>query len=343
MDRFLKMKRSSRIIRDFKKQFLGRRVLAIFFLIFTSFLFLWSVIKDYELKKSYARHLATETRSGKNWYWLRLNSLDTTDKSIRGSLGLILQRSGFPPGTRLHIPMPDKNPDYLAKMGFLPYYGSLLFYDFSQFAQFDNKGGIQSFVRDTTGFLNGTSIFSATPPETLNIVITPVAMRSPEFYPFDRYFICGQIICPAYLLKENKKVFLDSLEDGEALTIENRMPGVLIRQPKTKELESKDSFNNLKNSFALIVERPFYLRFMASILIIFAIATSLYIGFKSPSKDLPVQIIGFIVSLWGIRTIIIGDTRIFMSFLDYTLSFTYLVLFAGVIFRLIRGSLPGKV
>jgi hypothetical protein len=67
--------------------------------------------------------------------------------------------------------------------------------------------------------------------------------------------------------------------------------------------------------------------------IVFAYAC--YIGFVLPLTNVPVSILGFVAALWGIRSFLLSDTKIFLSYFDYIGLFMYLLLFGGIAFRAI--------
>lgn len=73
-----------------------------------------------------------------------------------------------------------------------------------------------------------------------------------------------------------------------------------------------------------------------------ALLSALYIGFKTPFKDVPIQLIGYVIGVWGIRNMLIGDLRIFPLYFDYSLLGMYVLLFAGIIFRIIKGKTSEK-
>jgi hypothetical protein len=148
-------------------------------------------------------------------------------------------------------------------------------------------------------------------------------------------------------------------ENGESLKINNYIKGFFIRHPTNIELdeikrvfiEKKESptidaetkeMNNHKNRFALVMERPYYLKIMTVVLGVIALLSALYIGFKIPFKDVPIQVIGYVIGVWGIRNILLGDLKIFPSYFDYALLGMYVLLFAGIIFRRIKGEASEK-
>ncbi len=275
------------IMIQIKRRVFRRKILALLFLIVIAILFFGSVREDYKLKR-FGEKIASE-EIGMNVYLLDLNSLDITKNTVNGTLSL-------KPGVRFF--------DFKERTSF---YGPLNYKDIPYPVFYHSL--IKRFEVLSKSSLS-SNFYSRIPPTPINISIK--AIGNPETYPFDKYLILGEITCSTYFKEQNKKIFTDSVEDGESLSIKNSMLGLFIRYPTAKEFKEKNMFNNLKNNFALIIERPNYLKVMTIILVIFALGTSIYIGFRSTSDALIIQIIGYIVSLWGIHNIIIYDTRIFM-------------------------------
>jgi hypothetical protein len=205
-----------------------------------------------------------------------------------------------------------------------------------------------------------TISFETTPPPPIEIEIKPFG--SPDFYPFDMYFIMGFVRSPAYFMDGNKKQFLNEMEHGESLQVINSINGLFLRPLTKKEFDQikavrasspvygKSSFaertlgeiSNHKNMFAFILQRPYYVQFMTVILGIIVLGSAFYIGFFQSLKSVPISTIGFVVAVWGIRAILLSDTKIFLSSFDYVILFIYLLLLSGIIFRVIKGNASKK-
>ena len=198
--------------------------------------------------------------------------------------------------------------------------------------------------------------FQTTPPAPIEILIK--AFGNPDFYPFDMYFIMGFVRSPAYFMDGNKKRFLNEMEHGESLQVFNSINGLFLRWLTKKEFDQIEAvrasspvygkspvdkrtlreINNNKNMFALILQRPYYVQFMTVILGIIVLGSAFYIGFFQSLKDVPISTIGFVVAVWGMRAILLSDTKTFLSYFDYVGLFMYLLLLSGIIFRVIKGS-----
>jgi hypothetical protein len=71
---------------------------------------------------------------------------------------------------------------------------------------------------------------------------------------------------------------------------------------------------------------------------IFALGSAIYIGFIMALDKILIHAMGYVLSLWGIRSILIGDVKIFPSYFECAVLSMYLILFVGVIFRIIKGK-----
>jgi hypothetical protein len=311
----------------------ARIALAIIFLALLALVLAWAVRKDFE-SKAFERLLGSYPAAFHNNYVLNLNSFDMDSETVRGTLSL-----------KAGLPVWDSKEQTIL-------FGPLSYVDLTY-----TYAVLRNFVDVNIALLKGkalpSSAYSKAYPAPIDVSIK--ALGRPELYPFDKYFIMGAVTCPAYAQGGKEKEYLHTKEDGESLSIRNSVKGFFVRYPTNTELdgikrafldkkgppatnEQAKELNNHRNRFALVMERPLYLQIMTIVLGIIALMSALYIGFKTPFKDIPVPVIGFIIGLWGIRNILMGDLRIFPSYFDYALLSLYLLLFAGIIFRMIKGG-----
>lgn len=318
-----------------------RTTLAIVFLALLALLLVWSVRKDFE-SKMFERVIELPPPVSRfNNYILNLNSFDTDSQSVKGTLSL---KAGWPLGIK-------KRPNI--------FYWHLSYADLTyQYAV--SRSYIDISIISIRDPIVRASTFSKSLPTPIDFSIQ--AIGTPEIYPFDNYFIMGAVACPAYIQQGKKKEYfhreeyIHTMEEGETLSIKNSMKGFFVRFPTNTEIDGvriksvsgdqkeppttngqAKELNNERNRFALILERPLYLKIMTLVLGIIALISALYIGFITPFKDIPLPIIGYIIGLWGIRNILLGDLKIFPTYLDYIVLAMYLLVFAGIIFRKIKG------
>ncbi len=314
-----------RITKRLKK----RTVLAFLFLLLLALALAWSFRQDFE-SKDYERLLGTSLKGSYCGYILNLNSFDTDTQEVRG----VLRFEGG-------LPIWDDQEQTI-------FYGPLSYSDLTYYYIISMEV-VKFHIRLLRGEIIPATKFTKSFPSPINFSIK--ALGNPEIYPFDRYFMMGAVACQAYVKKGRQKEYVHTKEDAEFLSIKNYIKGLFIRYPTNVELnEIKRLFinreeppteikevSNRENRFALIMERPYYLKIMTVVLGAIALLSALYIGFKAPFKDVPIQIIGYIIGVWGIRNILMGDLKIFPSYFDYALLWMYVLLFAGIVFRKIKG------
>jgi len=319
-----------------------RKVWAYLFLVLLGLALAWSFKKDFAAKQY--QGLLQSLKGPNISYILNLNSFDTDTQEVKGVLSF---EEGLSMKTNIQMQQ--------TTLFYTPLSYSDLTYRYALFRDFDQ-------VKFSIGLLRGELLpvkksFTKSPPSPINVSIK--ALGNTNIYPFDKHFIMGAVNCQAYIKKGKQEEYIHTKEDGESLNINSNVNGFFIRHPTNVELdEIKRVFidrkeprtvnaelremNNLKNRFALVLERPYYLKMMTVILGTIALLSALYIGFKTPFKDFPIQVIGYVIGVWGIRNILIGDLKIFPSYFDYALLGMYVLLFGGIIFRRIRGGTNEK-
>ena len=312
-----------------------RKILAFLFLISILFLLVLAIKEDNHLKWR-GRIERIRIKGGQIHYTIQINSFDTQTMKFKAMLSV--ERGLLPIWENKEIKI---------------VYGPLSYHDLgSQYIL-----GMPLWI---PSYIPKESFFQTTPPVPIEIEIGTLGEQ--DFYPFDKYFIIGFVRIPAYFMDGNKKRFLNEIEHGESLQVINSINGLFLRPLTKKEfgqikiartssqIYGKSSFdernleeiNNNKNMFAFILQRPYYMQFMTVVLGILVLSSVFYIGFFQSLKDVPVSIIGFVVGVWGIRAILLNDTKIFLSSLDYAGLFMYLLLLSGIIFRVIKGNASRK-
>jgi hypothetical protein len=306
-----------------------RKSLALLFLVLIGLLFIWSIREDSRLKEGqmFLRWFGIGVH-----YTIQLKSFNPENETFNGTLTV---NQGMLP--------PEMYSDAMKI-----HYGPLVYDDLSFFYAV----GIAIISQRLVAQLGP---FKTVIPPAKEISIK--AVGNPEIYPFDKYLIMGAVKCPAYFMEGKTKKYMEAQDHGESLGIINSINGLLIRRPTKKELDQiraslnltkralspvddKDleQMNNYKDRFALMIVRPYYLQFMTVVLGLFALGVAYYIGFKLPLKDLAIPVPGFVVSVWGIRSILLSDTKVFLAHFDYIALFLYLLLLVGITYRLISGD-----
>jgi hypothetical protein len=314
-----------------------RKACAFLFLLLLALVLAWFFRKDFE-SKYFERLESLRVLASPNNYVLTLNSFDTDTQEAKGVLS-------FHPGLSIKIE--------IEKEGATIFYGPLSYSDLTyNYAIWRDLMNIHiALIRGEMLHVEPPSTNSPPPPINFSIK----ALGTSRIYPFDKYFIMGAVTCQTYLKKGKQKQYVHTREDGERLRINNYVKGLFIRDPTNLELDMiKRTFidrkepptvdaeikeiNNHKNRFALVMERPYYLKIMTVILGAIVLLSASYIGFKAPFKDVPIQVIGYVIGVWGVRNILLSDFNVFPSYFDYALLSMYVLLFAGIIFRKIKGG-----
>ena len=307
-----------------------RKISALLFVLLIFFLFIWSIKKDSRLKEG--QMLLQWFPIGIH-YAIQLKSFNPEDQTFNCTLSVtqgMLSPEMYSDPMKIH-------------------YGPLFYYDWTV------PYAIGTFFPPYSHKLLTQKSFQAVNPPPKEITIK--AIGNPEIYPFDKYFIMGVVKCPAYFIEGNTKQYLETQDHGESLGIINSINGLFIRSPTKKELDrikaafnwtkrplpqvdDKDlkQINNQKDMFALMIVRPYYLRFMTVVLGVFALVIAFYIGFEQRLKDIAISIPGFVIAVWGIRSILLSDTKIFLARFDYVALFLYLLIFVGIAYRLMSGE-----
>jgi hypothetical protein len=307
-----------------------RTILATILIIWLLVCFIWSVVKDFQARRFQQRLEAFISPFKVDNYVLKLNSINLEEQKVMGTLALEV---GVSPDIYKDFPkVPRKLPQY--------YFGALEYNDLSSYFGFIPYS--EKFIKIFEFFVPSYKKKSIKEPslgkpspDTIDVRLNTVG--NPELYPFDKYLIAGHVTCITYEEQNPPKIINDT-KYGESLSIKNSIPGVFVRLPRETEYKRMVEFNNHKNRFALMIERSFYLRFMTILLGIIALVSAIYIGFIIALDKILMHAMGYVLGLWGIRSILIGGVKIFPSYFEYAVLLMYLILFTGVIFRRIKGN-----
>jgi len=301
-----------------------RKILAILFVLLIFLLFIWSVRQDYRLK-GVNNMFGSLIKTGIIHYTIQLKAFIPEHQTVKGTLSV---EPGIVP------------PWIILTKESKIFYGPLSYDDLTFHYATGYFFRFKKYVPEKT--------FQKVHPSPMEINIS--AFGNPETYPFDKYFLMCAVKCPAYFKEGRTNKYLEDQEHGESLSVMNSMNGLFIRVPTKSELgqikasfhpftgtfrPADDKINNFTDMFALILERPYYLRFMSVVLGVMVFGAACYIGFALPLRNIPVSILGFVAAVWGIRSILLSDTKIFLSYFDYIGLFMYFLLFGGITFRTI--------
>jgi hypothetical protein len=189
-----------------------------------------------------------------------------------------------------------------------------------------------------------TPDFTAEPPPVSQTEFS--VLGEPKFYPFDKYFLIGYASSVVLASPDKKEYF--SLEDNHT-EVYLRAPNFVMRGASDQELLTwprigitpdgmqlqkrmlKEDSEDRKKIFAVLLQRPFFLRFSAIFLLVIALGSIIYYAVVSEVKAFALQALGYFVGLWAIRQMLVsGGPKVFTA-VDYIILFLYAALAATLV------------
>lgn len=164
-------------------------------------------------------------------------------------------------------------------------------------------------------------------------------------FPFDSYLILAEVYCPV-LVKSTGQDFV-GLEAFDI--VDPQLPGFVMRYPSPYEIENRiQSASGVAHSeferyderkwtgrkIAVVIERPRFLRVLTVTVALFAVIALIFVIAKTPREKLVLDTIGYLISLWALRSIIMVAGPKSPTYLDYGVLFMYVCAFAAVATRL---------
>ena len=189
-----------------------------------------------------------------------------------------------------------------------------------------------------------TPDFTTDPPPVSETEFTLIG--DSKFYPFDKYIIVGSV-SSIVLASANKKDFfsIDSshaevylsapnfvmrgASNGELLGCER-----LGATPEGLKLEKKlleDYPGERQKMFAVLLQRPFFLRFLSIFLLVITLGSATYYAIVSEVKAFALQALGYFVGLWAVRQMLVGGGPKAFTAVDYIVLLLYAALASVVI------------
>jgi hypothetical protein len=193
------------------------------------------------------------------------------------------------------------------------------------------------------------------------------AIGNPTFYPFDQYVVMGRVSCEAFASTDGKNyIALPS----ELYDVDFRIPGFTLRNATGAELQKWDDattreVNFLKqrkdntfgdksaqlnllnqgyksdswssNQFALVLGRPFFLKFIACFLAVPALLSIIFVCYIEDPKRVLLNAVGYFLALWAVRQALSVDAPRTATAIDYATLVLYAILIAAVLARFAWG------
>jgi hypothetical protein len=209
--------------------------------------------------------------------------------------------------------------------------------------------------------------FAQTPPGDLET--DAVALGNPKLYPFDKYLVLARVSCPAWATLDGKNFIK---VPGGHYTLSLKAAGFLMQRPSWQEVENWPTFHKqmlpqfaryyagetkeqkqlreqmerykpelwYENQFALLLERPSFLRFSTCFLGFVVLISLPYIVLHSKPSQFLVNSAGYFLSLWAVRQTLSAAAPTGHTLLDYSVMGLYVVFVAAMIARLTLGVRP---
>lgn len=170
-------------------------------------------------------------------------------------------------------------------------------------------------------------------------VTLPVRGR-PALYPFDTYelwlgFAVALTTPEGTPIRPN----LEDLAQRVTFTLQSQVPDLVMDPPRPvhpdRAMSETDPFA-LPLVEELRLERPLYLKILASLLVLLIAASGIIALLTRSIDDLLLGIGGLILGVWGIRSVLVTQPLAGVSAVDLALSLVILFLLLGLMARLVR-------
>jgi hypothetical protein len=175
----------------------------------------------------------------------------------------------------------------------------------------------------------------------------------PWWYPFDEYIIAAQVDCVVVVTRDRTKYF-SIMSDMYSLT--PKLPNFIVRNASAKDveywinyqllgMEHKDVNESITKyygtdfwrdgSICLILTRPLFSRFFAAFFGVLALVWIVVVAKVSDPKQLSLNVFGYFLAMWAIRTTLAAGAPPGPLFMDYATLGLYALLIAVVAARFI--------
>jgi len=315
-----------------------RRAAAILFVLACVGTVSWAVVVSYEEETTDWFLNIDSLRFDAKQYRVNINSIDEVAGKATATAQLTLDKHSFVSSTKIKGPID----------------GSFLLYDLDvRFGPLRVSDLAPQF--DSIGFLVLNSLVDRIPelpPSDFKSEPPPVSqmefsiLGEPKFYPFDKYFIIGYA-SSIVLVSPDKRQFFSVDDDHTEVYL--RAPNFVMRGASNSELLKwprmgetpqgmqlqkdllKNNLENRKKMFAVLLQRPFFLRFFAIFLLVITLASMFYYAVASDVRTFALQAVAYFVGLWAVRQMLVsGGPKVFTA-VDYVILLLYATLAAIVI------------
>lgn len=193
--------------------------------------------------------------------------------------------------------------------------------------------------------------FTHEAPRPLEVELSVIGQ--PKVYPFDRYVVIGMAASDVLVSADQKRF---EAVTGEHTEVYLRASGFILRKAtdgelnewptamkmaatqRDKQFELRVFQDYVKSTskgeyFAVVLERPFFLRFFSIFLLVIAVSSMVFYFWLSEAKEFATQALGYFLGLWAARQVLVaGGPKTFTS-VDSVILFLYCMLTACVIVK----------
>ena len=206
---------------------------------------------------------------------------------------------------------------------------------------------------EAIGFMTLTGSLDATPPNVPTPEFTDTTLRTsqeefsllgePKFYPFDEYVVIGSVSATVLASPDHSHFFEVK---GDHTEVYLRAPNFVMKGASDSELLAltrrrssdeevriqrrllTDNSEKRKRIFAVVLQRPFFLRFFATFMLVLTVATIAYNAVAAEVHTFALRALGYFVGLWAVRQILVsGGPKVFTA-VDYVVLLLYTALVA---------------
>jgi hypothetical protein len=190
---------------------------------------------------------------------------------------------------------------------------------------------------DAEGLPPSASILLPEASEVVTAMVQLPVTGAPIRYPFDRY----RLVLAVALQRLHPDGRVETLGPDETrrhllLTVQELLPRKRMAAPESLDpatLELPGNPVRFAAAYALVVQRPTYLRVLAVLLVLLIAAAASYSVFLRPLEDLIVNSGALVLGVWGIRAILTPGNLFYMTAVDLSLSLVILFLLGGIVVK----------
>jgi hypothetical protein len=173
---------------------------------------------------------------------------------------------------------------------------------------------------------------------------------NPWFYPFDRYYLSAQIQSIVLVTRDRQTYF--NIVRSDWYTLSSKLPNLVVRNVNAKDIEywtklvtpeadprkAAQSYRPgvwRQGRILLVLERPLFRRFFAVFFLILALAWIAIVAMVSDLKQLSVNVFGYFLAIWAIRTPLAAGGPNVSTLMDYVTLGLYALLIAVALAKFI--------